>query len=156
MFLLPETPRYLVKKGKPEKALKSLSTLRRLPADGPELRAELEAIQADFDRQQQLGSASWAQCFRGNIGKRVATGILLQSLQQLVGINFIFYYGVSYFSGHSSELPQLPSAFLLGLITNLVNTFCTIPGLFAIDRFGRRPVLLTGAIGMGVCQYIVS
>lgn len=69
-----------------------------------------------------------------------------------VGVNFIFYYGTTYFSGQSN----LPSAFILQVITNVVNVITTFPGLWAIDRFGRRPVLLVGALGMGVSQYIVA
>jgi len=153
LLFLPETPRWLVKAGKDQKAVKSLVFLRRLEADDPHVLAELEEIQANYEYEKSLGSASYIECFRGNMGKRTITGITLQSLQQLVGINFIIYYGTSYFS---ENVEQLPDAFILQVIINLVNVFMTLPGLYAIDRFGRRPVLLVGALGMGVCQYVVS
>lgn len=153
MFMLPETPRFLIKAGKDSQALKSLTFLRRLPADDPYLLAELEEIKANYEYEKSLGSASYLECFKGTTGKRTITGIILQSLQQLVGINFIIYYGTSYFS---ENISQLPSGFILQIITNVINTVSTFPGLYAIDRFGRRPVLLTGALGMGVCQYIVA
>lgn len=89
LFMLPETPRYLVKVGKDAKALKSLVFLRRLPEDSIHITAELEEIKANYEYEKSLGSASYAECFRGNMGKRTLTGITLQSLQQLVGINFI-------------------------------------------------------------------
>lgn len=89
LLFLPETPRYLVKVGKDTKALKSLVFLRRLPADDPHVLAELEDIKANYEYEKSLGSASYVECFRGNMGKRTLTGITLQSLQQLVGINFI-------------------------------------------------------------------
>ena len=89
LAFLPETPRYLVKVGKDTKALKSLVFLRRLPADSPHILAELEEIKANYEYEKSLGTASYAECFRGNMGKRTLTGITLQSLQQLVGINFI-------------------------------------------------------------------
>lgn len=153
MFFLPETPRFFVKKGKDAQALKSLVFLRRLPADDPNLIAELEEMKGNYEYEKSLGTASYLECFKGTIGKRTITGIILQSLQQLVGINFIIYYGTSYFA---ANVQGLPSAFILQVITNLVNLFMTFPGLWCIDRFGRRPVLLTGAIGMGVCQYVVA
>lgn len=106
-----------------------------------------------------LGTASYAECFKGNTGKRTFTGIAVQSLQQLVGVNFIFYYGTTYFSNNAPSDPSvqwLPSAFILSVITNVINVISTFPGLWAIDRFGRRPVLLTGALGMGISQYIVA
>lgn len=153
MFFLPETPRFLVKCGKDSKALESLAFLRRLPKDDPQLQAELEEIQGNYEYEKSLGGASYFECFRGTTGKRTLTGITLQSLQQLVGINFIIYYGTSYFA---ENIDQLPSAFILQIITNVINTVMTFPGLYCIDRFGRRAVLLTGAIGMGTCQYIVA
>lgn len=89
LAFLPETPRYLIKVGKDAKALKSLVFLRRLPADSPHVLAELEEIKANYEYEKSLGTASYVECFRGNMGKRTLTGIVLQSLQQLVGINFI-------------------------------------------------------------------
>jgi sugar porter (SP) family MFS transporter len=170
LLFLPETPRYLVKVGKDSKALKSLVFLRRLPENDPHVIAELEDIKANYEYEKSLGSASYAECFRGNMGKRTLTGITLQSLQQLVGINFIvshifsnfaetrltifqIYYGTSYFA---ENVQQLPDAFILQVIINLVNVFMTLPGLWSIDRFGRRPVLLVGALGMGTCQFLVA
>jgi len=89
LLFLPETPRYLIKVGKDTKALKALVWLRRLPENDPHVLAELEDIKASYEYEKSLGSASYAECFRGNMGKRTLTGITLQSLQQLVGINFI-------------------------------------------------------------------
>ncbi|EMC94000.1 hypothetical protein BAUCODRAFT_36470 [Baudoinia panamericana UAMH 10762] len=154
MLALPETPRYLIKMGRDEKAMKSLKYLRRLPLEHPALISEFEEIHGNWEYENSLGKASYIDCFRGNIGKRTLTGVVLQALQQLVGVNFIFYYGTSYFA--SSPGSGLPNAFILQVITNVINVLCTFPGLYAIDRFGRRFVLLTGAIGMGVTQYIVA
>ncbi|KAF2166670.1 hypothetical protein M409DRAFT_66640 [Zasmidium cellare ATCC 36951] len=154
LAFLPETPRYLVKCGKDSKAIQSLTKLRRLPADHPAIRAEFEEIQGNYEYEKSLGSASYLDCFRGNVGKRTLTGIGLQCLQQLVGVNFIFYYGTTYFS--TAYGSALPTPFILQIITNVVNVVSTFPGLWAIDALGRRTVLLVGALGMGVSQYIVS
>ncbi|KAK5129869.1 hypothetical protein LTR08_002746 [Meristemomyces frigidus] len=154
LFFLPETPRFLIKKGKDQQAIKSLTFLRRLPADHPALVGEYDEIKGNWDHERSLGNASYLECFQGNIGKRTITGITLQSLQQLVGVNFIFYYGTSYFA--SNPTSGLPSAFILSVITNVINVISTFPGLYAVDKFGRRFVLLTGALGMGISQYIVA
>ena len=63
------------------------------------------------------------------------------------------YYGTSYFQQQDSPLPD---AFILQVITNVVNVVSTFPGLYAIDKLGRRPILLIGALGMGICQYVVG
>lgn len=92
MFILPETPRFLIKKGKEQQAKKSLKFLRRLSLEDPALLMEYEEIRASYEYEMSLEKASYVECFKGTIGKRVFTGITLQSLQQLVGVNFIFYY----------------------------------------------------------------
>lgn len=154
MLVLPESPRFLLRQSNDTQAAKSLVFLRRLPADHPALLRELEEMKANWEYEKALGTASYSECFKGSIGKRTLTGILLQSLQQLVGVNFIFYYGTSYFAKTPSN--GLPSAFTLSVITNVVNVVSTFPGLYAVDKLGRRFVLLFGALGMGVSQYIVA
>jgi SP family sugar:H+ symporter-like MFS transporter len=95
LMFLPETPRFLVKQDKHEEALKSLSRLRRLSPDHPALVEELSEIEANHRYEMSLGKATYFDCFKGTIGKRLLTGCLLQALQQLTGVNFIFYYGTS-------------------------------------------------------------
>jgi hypothetical protein len=151
MLILPETPRYLVKRDNIKAAARSLSRLRRLPEDHEAVRQELAEIQANHQYETSLGESGYIDCFRGNLLKRLATGCCLQGLQQLTGINFIIYYGTQFFknSGFKNE-------FIITLIINCVNTGSTIPGLYAIDKWGRRPVLLLGAVGMAVSQLIVA
>lgn len=85
MLLLPETPRYLIRSGKPEKAAKALSTLRRLPSDDPAIVEELTEVQANHEHELTLGKSSYLDCFRGKMLKRQLTGMGLQALQQLTG-----------------------------------------------------------------------
>ncbi|KAA8616584.1 ProP Permease of the major facilitator superfamily [Pyrenophora tritici-repentis] len=148
---LPETPRWFIKKGRPEQAAKSLSTLRRLDVDDPSLVEELAEITANHEYEMSLGKASYFDCFRGNLGKRLATGCLLQSLQQLTGVNFIFYYGTSFFQNSG-----IKNAFVVTMITSCVNVASTVPGLYLVEKWGRRNLLLFGAVGMAVCQFIVA
>jgi hypothetical protein len=91
MLVPPETPRFLIKKDQPEKAARSLSRIRRLPSDHPAVEAELAEIQASHDHEKSLGEASWLDCFRLPLLKRQCTGMAIQALQQLSGVNFIFY-----------------------------------------------------------------
>jgi len=151
MLLLPETPRYLVKKGNLEKAARSLSRLRRIPADSPAIQTELKEIVANHEFELTLGKGSYLDCFRGHMVKRQLTGCALQMLQQLTGIKFIFYYGTQYFKNSG-----ITNAFTIQMITSCINVVSTLPGLYAVDKFGRRPLLLWGAVGMCVSQLIVA
>jgi MFS transporter, SP family, sugar:H+ symporter len=151
LIILPETPRYLIKQDKHDKAAHALSRLRRIPADHPQLLEELSEIEANHRYEMSLGKASYLDCCKGTIGKRLLTGCLLQALQQLTGVNFIFYYGTQYFVRAGFKNP-----FTIQCITNAVNVASTFPGLYMVETLGRRNLLLMGAIGMSVCQFIVA
>jgi len=87
MLFLPETPRYYIKKGNYEKAIKSLSKLRRLPQDHPGLVEELAEIRANHEFETTMGKGSYADLLKGTMAKRLLTGCLLQALQQLSGVS---------------------------------------------------------------------
>lgn len=152
MIILPETPRYLIRANKMEKAAKALGRIRRLPADHPVIAEELHEIKANHDHEMRISSQSgYLDCFRSPVLKRQLTGCALQALQQLTGINFIFYYGTKYF-----EQSGISNPFIIQMITSAINVASTIPGLYATDKWGRRPLLLFGAIGMCISQFIVG
>ncbi|KAK3316879.1 glucose transporter-like protein [Apodospora peruviana] len=151
MLVLPETPRYLIKRGRPEKAAKSLGRLRKLPPQHPAVQDELGEVQASHDFETAIGKASYRDCFRKGMRKRTLTGMGIQALQQLTGINFIFYYGTQYFKNSG-----ITNAFTITMITSSINVVSTIPGLYAIDKWGRRPLLLWGAVGMCISQFLVA
>ncbi|KAH1270732.1 hypothetical protein KXV81_006701 [Aspergillus fumigatus] len=151
MLILPDTPRYLIKRGNIDGAARALGRLRRLPADDPAVREELAEIQANHEYELSLGKSTYLDCFKGNLLKRLLTGCGLQALQQLTGINFIFYYGTQFFKNSGFK-----NSFTISLITNCVNVGSTLPGLYAIEKWGRRPVLFWGAVGMCVSQFVVA
>jgi len=151
LFLLPETPRYLIKTDRYDEAAKSLGKMRRLPADHPAVIEELNEVQANHLYEMSLGESTYIECFKGTLGKHLLTGCALQSLQQLTGVNFIFYYGTQYFQNAGFD-----NAFIIQVITNSVNVASTFPGLYLVEKMGRRNLLLMGAIGMCVCQFIVG
>lgn len=151
MILLPETPRFLIKQGKHDRAAKSLSRLRSLDQDHPALVEELSEITANHEYELSLGKATYLDCLKGNLAKRLATGCLIQALQQLTGVNFIFYYGTSYFRNAGFS-----DAFVISMITAAVNVGSTFPGLYMVDTWGRRNLLMFGAAGMAVCQIVVA
>ena len=72
-----------------DKASKALGRIRRLPADHPAVLHELVEIQANHDYEMSIGKATYLDCFKPPILKRQFTGMALQALQQLTGINFI-------------------------------------------------------------------
>lgn len=151
LLVLPETPRFLVKQDKPDAAAQALAKIRRLPIDHPAVVEELGEIMANHRYESSLSKATYIDCFRSDMIKRLLTGMGLQALQQLSGVNFIFYYGTQYFQNAGFSNP-----FIISVITNSVNVASTFPGLYLVEKLGRRNLLLFGGIGMAVCQFIVA
>ncbi|KAH6874016.1 general substrate transporter [Thelonectria olida] len=151
MLVLPETPRYLIMRDKIEQAAQSLAKLRRLAPDHPAVLEELNEIRANHNYERSVSKSSYLDCFRGPMAKRQWTGMALQALQQCTGVNFIFYYGTQYFKNSGMN-----DSFIIQVITSCVNVGSTIPGLYAIDKWGRRPLLFWGAVGMCISQFIVA
>ena len=155
MLLLPESPRWLIKKGRDERAAASLARLTSLPANDPIVQEELNDIRVSLEEEKQMGVSTYIDCFRpGEPNKilfRVVSGMALQAWQQLTGINFIFYFGTIFFQNSG-----IKNSFLISVATNVVNVGMTVPGMWGVERFGRRRLLLIGAIGMCVCEFIVA
>ncbi|PMD17520.1 general substrate transporter [Hyaloscypha hepaticicola] len=171
LFMLPESPRYFVKKGKLDDAARALASVRGQPIESEYIQDELAEIIANHEYElsvvpQTTYFASWANCFHGKITdpasnlRRTLMGIGLQMMQQLTGINFIFYYGklllfccrVVFFT----SLNTIRNPFLISLITTLVNVLSTPISFWMVEKFGRRNLLIFGGTGMVISQYIVG
>ncbi|KAF9047167.1 MFS monosaccharide transporter, partial [Hymenopellis radicata] len=154
MLFLPESPRWLIKRGNDDAAAKALSHLTGYPANDPTVEADLQEIRDNLEEEKALGESSYLDCFRSSknrIALRTWTGIAIQAWQQLTGINFIFYYGTTFFNQSG-----ITNSFLITIATGIVNVFMTLPGIWGVERFGRRRLLLVGAAGMCVCEFIVA
>jgi MFS transporter, SP family, sugar:H+ symporter len=151
---LSQSPRWLIKKHRDADAARSLSRLTSLPADDPEVLFELEEIRLNLKHEEEIGEGSYLDCFRSSDNRirfRTLTGIFIQAWQQLTGINFIFYFGTTFFTNAGIQNP-----FLISIATATVDVGMTLPGIWGVERFGRRRLLIVGAIGMTVCELIVA
>nr|POF18619.1 high-affinity glucose transporter snf3 [Quercus suber] len=96
LLLLPESPRYWVKKQRLDKAMTALARMRGQPHDSDYIQDELTEIQANYEYEQHVGEVTWMKCFSGGMRvrnsnlRKVFIGVSLQAFQQFTGINFIF------------------------------------------------------------------
>ncbi|SCU82871.1 LAMI_0C01200g1_1 [Lachancea mirantina] len=151
MSFVPESPRYLVEVGRLEEARRSLARVNKASLEDAVVTVELEHIEASVEAERSAGSASWAELVTGKpqMFRRTLMGMLIQSLQQLTGDNYFFYYGTTIF-----QAVGLSDSFQTAIVLGVVNFFSTSLSLYTVDRFGRRNCLLWGAIGM-ICCYVV-
>ncbi|KAI2641681.1 general substrate transporter [Hypomontagnella submonticulosa] len=163
LFILPESPRYFVKKGKLDQGAKVLARLRGQSVESQLIQDELAEIVANHEYELSVAPeggywSTWLNCFRGSIFKsssnlrRTILGTSLQMMQQWTGVNFVFYFGTTFFK----QLGTIQNPFLISLITTLVNVFSTPISFWSMEKVGRRPLLIWGALGMVICQFIVA
>lgn len=146
MALLPESPRWLLGRGRREDTLKSLRFIagKKHAKDGFKLiDTQYQEIAAMVEIDRNLPKTSWFSSFssRGKIAYRTILGFALQMLAQLTGANYFFYYGASNFRSVG-----ISNSFVTQIILGAVNFIFTLPGMYAIERFGRRKPLLVGGI----------
>ncbi|CAI4885719.1 CLL_collapsed_G0027930.mRNA.1.CDS.1 [Saccharomyces cerevisiae] len=151
MMFVPESPRYLIEVGKDEEAKRSLSKSNKVSVDDPALLAEYDTIKAGIELEKLAGNASWSELLstKTKVFQRVLMGVMIQSLQQLTGDNYFFYYGTTIFKSVG-----LKDSFQTSIIIGVVNFFSSFIAIYTIERFGRRTCLLWGAASM-LCCFVV-
>ena len=141
LFLVPETPRYLALTNRPDKALNVLAKI-----NGKQRAEEiLNEIKATLQKSSTKLSS---------YGKKVIIiGILLSVFQQFVGINVALYYAPRIFESMGAAKD---SSMLQTVIMGLVNVTFTVVAIMTVDKWGRRPLLITGSIGMSIGMFAIS
>jgi SP family sugar:H+ symporter-like MFS transporter len=147
LSFIPESPRYLVSKGRQEKALSVLTRL--FGADVAP--AKVDEIRATFaeDHRPRLSDIRKPG---GGIRPIVWVGIMLAVFQQLVGINVIFYYGATLWqlAGFSEN-----DSLLINIVSGAVSIAACFVTIAVIDKIGRKPLLLIGSAGMAVTLFVL-
>jgi len=135
LFFVPETPRYLVMKGKDEKALK---VLKKISGNDSASKILQEIKSTTHEKNVPWLSYGFFIIF---------VGIMLSVFQQFVGINVVLYYAGNIFRNMGSSTD---SSLLQTIIVGIVNLLFTVLAIFTVDKFGRKPLMIIGSIGMAV------
>ena len=135
LFFVPETPRFLVLKGEDEKALKVLNKLSGKEA--------APLILKDIKSTLTETHAPWLS-YGGLV---IIIGVLLSVFQQFVGINVVLYYAGNIFRNMGASTD---TSLLQTIIVGAVNLLFTVVAIFTVDRFGRKPLMIIGSVGMAV------
>ena len=144
LFVIPESPRFLIKIGQIEKAKMILERIEIASID-QEIQEIKHSMEKSSNGDQQLFSRSYI--------KPISVAFLVAMFNQFSGINAILYYAPRIF-----ELSGLSSAdsMFQSIMIGVTNGIFTILGMILIDRVGRKKLLITGSIGMSVCLGLIA
>jgi len=143
LLIIPESPRFLVSRGRLAKAEKVLARIFGAAEAQRKVNEIAQSLAADHHRPKLSDLLDSA----GKVRRIVWVGIGLAVFQQLVGINIIFYYGtVLWESVGFSESDSL----LINVVSGVLSIAACIFTIFTVDRIGRKPLLIVGSIGMAV------
>jgi MFS transporter, SP family, galactose:H+ symporter len=142
MFFLPESPRWLARRGQTTQARAVLARIRGVAEADEEMR-EIEASVSHADERGRL-----SDLFASSVRPALVVGVGLAILQQITGINTVIYYAPIIMQ--SAGIPSASGAILATAGIGVVNVLMTLVSMWLIDRVGRRPLLLIGIAGMAI------
>ena len=147
IFFIPESPRWLIVKGREDKAL---GILDRIWGDNSDARGQLEATRASIAGEVK---SEWKTLLEPGIFKAVLIGSGIAILGQFMGVNAVLYYGPKIFmdAGLSGE-----GSLLSTVLVGVVNMLTTVIALIIIDKVGRKTLVWWGVGGMIVCLLMIG
>jgi SP family arabinose:H+ symporter-like MFS transporter len=150
--LVPESPRWLIMHGKTSQALAIMSKTSTVD----QARSEIELISASLksDSAEGAGVASQLrQLFEKPMHLVLCIGISVAILQQITGINAVFFYAPMIFeqSGISTD-----AAFMQAILVGLTNLVFTLIAMALIDKLGRKPILVFGVAGIAFFMFLLA
>ena len=143
MLFLPETPRFLIGKGKEEKGRKILQKVE----DPALVDIAVQKIKDDIEKDK-LAATDWTEIFKPWLRNALFIAIGIMFVQQFVGINTIIYYAPTVFiiAGFAGPKAAIAATVSVGV----VNVLSTVLSMFLIDKLGRRKLYFIGLTGMAV------
>ena len=140
VMFIPESPRYLVAQGKLKQAQ---IIFAKISSDNIE--QQVSAVQRSLHSEKKPSIADLFIAGQKKIHPIVWVGVALSVFQQFVGINVVFYYGAELWRAAGFDESQ---SLLINVITGTANILSTFIAIALVDKVGRKPLLITGSIGM--------
>ncbi len=149
LFLVPRSPRWLVMKGEYEEALRCMKMFRDEEAAKKDITSVKKALEADKTKEKTPISA----LFKPSVRLVLTIGIVLAILQQITGINSVFFYAPMIFeqAGGGTD-----AAFRQAIIVGITNLIFTVVAMSVIDNLGRKKLLAIGVTGVAIFMFIIG
>ena len=153
ILFFPETPRHEFRHGAVNSAAESIAKFYGISSRHKVVKKQLEEMQEKLRIEQEGGEphSIWEVFTGPRMFYRTILGMTIQMLQQMTGANFFFYYGTTIFSAVGLDNP-----FVTQIILGAVNVITTFPGLYMVEKYGRRKCLTLGASWMFMCYMVFA
>ena len=149
LFFVPQSPRWLYLKGKFEEAKKVLIKIHGFERGG----MEIAAIEENIDSEENTSKLKIKDLLKPSLRFILVIGLIVGILQQITGINAVYFYATSIFkqTGIGTD-----AAFSSGVLLSTISVIFTFVAIYLIDRMGRRPLLLIGTAGIAVSLLVCA
>jgi SP family arabinose:H+ symporter-like MFS transporter len=146
---VPESPRWLVMKGKEQAGLEIMT---KASGEAQALK-EIAAVKESISQEVNKNKLPIAELFKPAMRFVLTVGIIIAVLQQITGINAVFFYAPMIFeqSGIGTD-----ASFSQAILVGLTNLVFTILAIIFIDRFGRKLLLIFGMAGIALCMFLLA
>ena len=146
LFALPESPRWLMEKGREAEALALL-----IKSEGP-VQSRVALAEIKDSMSEEIGT--WSELFQPGTRTALLVAVMLAIFQQVTGVSILLVYAPTIFKSAGFDLPS--DAIWQAIPLNVWNIICTAVAFWLVDRWGRRPLLLTGTAAMAVGLFFMG
>jgi sugar porter (SP) family MFS transporter len=149
LFVVPKSPRWLLMRNKKAEAIKILEQFNTKE----QVRKDVEAISLSIKADEEKEKVQIGELFKPALTLVLTIGIVIAILQQITGINSVFFYAPMIFeqSGIGTD-----ASFVQAILVGLTNLVFTILAIAFIDKLGRKPLLIIGVTGIALCMFLLA
>ena len=149
LFFVPRSPRWLIMKNREDDAIR---IMREFNSE-EQVQEDIQAIEKSIKSNENKEKIRIAELFKPALTLVLTIGIVIAILQQITGINSVFFYAPMIFeqSGIGTD-----ASFVQAILVGLTNLVFTVLAMAFIDRFGRKPLLVIGVSGIAICMFILA
>ncbi|PQJ80651.1 sugar porter family MFS transporter [Polaribacter porphyrae] len=149
LFIVPRSPRWLMTQNKKEEAL---VVMKKVVSENEAI-SQLNEVEQSIAEDKNKTKSKISDLFKKNMRKVIVIGLIVGIFQQIVGINAVLFYAPMIFeqTGIGTD-----ASFIQAALVGVTNLGFTILAILTIDKFGRKPLLIIGMVGIAISLFLLS